>query len=177
MTCRAVGLPSPPRQFCLFIGTRHSCPYFNSGQPLPVRADQTPAVLHNNTDTHIPGTDWTYTGVSCRNQATILHPVLGPNVVCRLPQPGPVFGQYPDDAEPTTISKGGGGGVLDSDASVAGVVGDLMWEVLGDGFEEVEAEAGVGGGDVEELYMTQRLDHFNRQESRVFNQRYFVNRR
>lgn len=31
--------------------------------------------------------------------------------------------------------------------------------------------------DVEELFMDQRLDHFDRQESRTFRQRYFVSKK
>ncbi|CAN0439774.1 unnamed protein product, partial [Laminaria digitata] len=41
---------------------------------------------------------------------------------------------------------------------------------------------GVVGGpvaidDVEELFMEQRLDHFDRQEARTFSQRYFINKK
>lgn len=32
-------------------------------------------------------------------------------------------------------------------------------------------------GSVKELFMDQRLDHFDRQDSRTFSQRYFINRR
>lgn len=91
---------------------------------------------------------------------------------CRLTQPGPIFGQ-PDDAEPATR---GAGSVLDVDASVAGVVGDLVLGVLGDDVAEV-GDGGDKDKDVEERFMKQRLDHFNRQDSRTFSQRYFINRR
>lgn len=35
----------------------------------------------------------------------------------------------------------------------------------------------VGTDDVEEQFMEQRLDHFDRQESRTFSQRYFINKK
>lgn len=96
-------------------------------------------------------------------------------VVRRLPQPGPVFGQ--PDAEPAAAATGAGG-VLDGDASVVGVVADLVLGVLGDGVAEAgDGYGGDGEGDVEERFMDQRVDHFNRQESRTFPQRYFINRR
>ncbi|CAM9504375.1 unnamed protein product [Pylaiella littoralis] len=91
-----------------------------------------------------------------------------------LPQPGPVFGQ--PDAEPAAAATGAGG-VLDGDASL-GVVADLVLGVLGDGVAEAgDGYGGDGAGDVEERFMDQRVDHFNRQESRTFPQRYFINRR
>lgn len=55
------------------------------------------------------------------------------------------------------------GGRVDEDANLF-VVGDLV----GDGVEEA---------DVGELFVEQRLDHFDRQESRTFFQRYFINRK
>lgn len=45
----------------------------------------------------------------------------------------------------------------------------------------LELGEGVGkaqeAGDVRELFLEQRLDHFDRQESRTFSQRYFVNKK
>ena len=35
----------------------------------------------------------------------------------------------------------------------------------------------VAADGVEELFMEQRLDHFDRQESRTFSQRYFINKK
>lgn len=47
--------------------------------------------------------------------------------------------------------------------------------------EFVEKLVGRGSGnarnDVEELFVEQRLDHFDRQETRTFSQRYFVNKK
>lgn len=100
---------------------------------------------------------------------------LSARVAFRLPRLGPIFGQPDDSASATTPSATTTGkDVIDSDASLAGLVGDLAFGLLGDGV----AGAGDGSGDdVEELFVEQRLDHFNRQNSRTFSQRYFINRR
>lgn len=47
------------------------------------------------------------------------------------------------------------------------------------GFAEklVVGESENGENDVEELFAEQRLDHFDRQETRTFSQRYFVNKK
>lgn len=61
-----------------------------------------------------------------------------------------------------------------------GLIGDLFRssDVGNNGvaLNRVKETTADGLGDVEELFMEQRLDHFDRQESRTFSQRYFVNK-
>lgn len=89
-----------------------------------------------------------------------LHRVLG---VPRLPALGPIYGQPGETAA-----------FVDDAATVVGRAG-LYLEVgsLGAG----ATGAGHRNDDVEEIFVEQPLDHFDRQNSRTFSQRYFINKR
>lgn len=84
---------------------------------------------------------------------------------------GPV---YDLGAAPATAVASGDGLLDDAFAAAGGVVGHVMTGLLGD---SGGADRGGLVGDVEELFMEQRLDHFDRQNSRTFSQRYFINDR
>lgn len=87
----------------------------------------------------------------------------------RLPRPGVdgfTSGRIGHPDEPSANP-----GLVDAIASLAdGLVsaGGLLHGAVG---ENAEADG------VEVLFMEQRLDHFDRQETRTFPQRYFVNRK
>lgn len=74
----------------------------------------------------------------------------------------------------SSSSASAGGGDYSSESS-----GDILEEIswtISPRFVRNKAVGRVGKNGVEELFMEQRLDHFDRQESRTFDQRYFVNK-
>ncbi|CAM9336665.1 unnamed protein product, partial [Hapterophycus canaliculatus] len=89
----------------------------------------------------------------------------------RMGVDGPVY----DVGAATATAVNSDHGLFDHVVAAAGdFVGDVMTGVLGDGGV---ADQGGRDADVEELFMEQKLDHFDRQNSRTFYQRYFINDR
>lgn len=90
-----------------------------------------------------------------------LHPILS-LVHSRFPLLGPIFGQS-DEAAATALVEDAAAVVEDAGVHL-GISASIPW---------------YGGDDdgVKELFLEQRLDHFNRQDLRTFSQRYFINKR
>lgn len=85
----------------------------------------------------------------------------------RFPLLGPIFGQS-DEAAATALVEDAAAVVEDAGVHLGprslGGKATITW---------------YGGDDdgVKELFLEQRLDHFNRQDLRTFSQRYFINKR
>lgn len=68
-----------------------------------------------------------------------------------------------------------GGGEFYADSS-GDILEEISWTISPRSVRNKEVGDRVDGDGVEELFMEQRLDHFDRQETRTFDQRYFVNK-